>query len=187
MTAKNTVKTFILPSDGMELRQCSDRFAVSLKRGRYCVADGVTNSFCGGILAGCMCLDFISEKDPASSWRDGLETEPGRKEILSDLFEEACDGLEKTLPASELKWLQRMKRLHCHGATTLAGISFVNGQLHYSVTGDSTFREFFVCDIYTISRAKSQYRFKIKPSYEHPRGKICVNRLLPWRLISQRS
>ncbi len=137
MSPQNTVKTFILPSDGMGPRQCSDRFAVSLPKGRYCVADGVTNSYCGGIFAGLVCQDFISEKEPSSSWRDGLETEKGRKEVLTTIFEEDCAELEKSLSPSEAQWLRRMKSRHVHGATTLAGISICGKFIHYSVTGDS--------------------------------------------------
>ena len=137
MPLKNTVRTFILPSEGMGPRQCSDRFAVSLPKGRYCVADGVSNSYCGSIMAGLMCLDFLSEKAPASSWREGLETEPGRKEVLSALFEEDCAFLLGSLPPSEREWLQRMKKRFRHGATTLAGISVEGPRIHYSVSGDS--------------------------------------------------
>ena len=131
----NTVKTFISPSRGMGMRCCSDRIAVAPDRGRFAVADGVSSSHLPGLWAGLVGLDFITERDPADRWAEGLDEE--RRMVLRELWEEDCDETERNADPAGARRLRRTRSFYGHGASTLAGITIGGGELSYCIIGDS--------------------------------------------------
>ena len=131
----NTVKTFLCPSEGMQMRFCSDRLAVSPAKGRFCIADGVSGSHLGGAWAWLLCQDFISEASPATEWAKEMDDE--RKDVLSDLWNEECDEMERNSAPDSLRRLKRTRSYFGHGASTITGISISGGRLYYSIIGDS--------------------------------------------------
>lgn len=131
----NTVSAFLCPSHGMGLSSCSDRLAVSSSCGRFCVADGVSGSHLGGLWAGLLCLDFVTEKAPATQWAQDVDDE--RKCVLTELWEEDCEEMESSCPQEHLRRLLRTRAYYGHGASTMAGVTMSDGLLHYSIIGDS--------------------------------------------------
>ena len=131
----NTVRTFVSPSEGMEMRCCSDRLAVEAAKGRFAVADGVSSSHLPGLWAGLLCLDFVTERDPADRWLAGLDAE--RRTVLRQLWEEDCGEMESNADAAGARRLRRTRSLYGHGASTLAGITVVGGELSYCIVGDT--------------------------------------------------
>lgn len=131
----NTVRTFVSPSEGMEMRCCSDRLAVEAAKGRFAVADGVSSSHLPGLWAGLLCLDFVTERDPADRWLPGLDAE--RRTVLHQLWEEDCGEMESNADAAGARRLRRTRSFYGHGASTLAGITVVGGELSYCIVGDT--------------------------------------------------
>ncbi len=131
----NTVRTFVSPSEGMEMRCCSDRLAVEAVKGRFAVADGVSSSHLPGQWAGLLCLDFITERDPADRWAEGLDAE--RRTVLRQLWEEDCDEMESEADTAGARRLRRTRSFYGHGASTLAGVTIDGGELAYCIVGDS--------------------------------------------------
>lgn len=131
----NTVKTFLCPSEGMPARFCADRLAVSPVKGRFCIADGVSGSHLGGAWAWLLCQDFISETSPATEWAKEINEE--RKVVLSELWNDECNEMERNSTPDSLRRLKRTRSYYGHGASTLTGITISEGRLYYSIIGDS--------------------------------------------------
>lgn len=131
----NTVRTFVSPSEGMDMGCCSDRLAVEAAKGRFVVADGVSSSHLPGLWAGLLCLDFITEREPADRWAAGLDAE--RRTVLHQLWEEDCDETELNADAAGARRLRRTRSFYGHGASTLAGVTIDGRELAYCIVGDT--------------------------------------------------
>ena len=137
------VKAFILQKDG-SLASCQDRIAINTLRGRFVVADGVTNSYRPEIVAQTLCQQFVNADIPVEEWDAGFESV--LKDEIIDNYTKSIDAIEARLTGRRLQHAVVKRNNLPAGASTMAAVEFdrKKNQLNYVILGDSTL---FVIDL----------------------------------------
>lgn len=131
------VKAFILQKDG-SLASCQDRIAINTLRGRFVVADGVTNSYRPEIVAQTLCQQFVNADIPVEEWDVGFESVL-KDEIIGN-YVKSVDAIEARLTGRRLQHAIVKRNTLPAGASTMAAVEFnrKKNQLNYVILGDST-------------------------------------------------
>ena len=130
-------KAFILQKDGSPIT-CQDRLAMNLVRGRFVVADGVSNSYHPEVTAAELCWLFTQADYAAPDWP---------KVFHERLFASLCTTWQRVVADHESRLSGRQLRHALSkredlppGASTMAGIIVDTGRrlIDFHILGDST-------------------------------------------------
>ena len=131
------IKSFILSKEP-ESNVCQDSLSVNLKRGRFAVADGVTNSNHPEIIARLLSEAFVVEEIAIEDWPTVFE-EKALEKICKDWKEEE-ESIFSSLTGRKRSQAQLRRDYYSPGASTLAGIEIDKDKkaLRFLILGDST-------------------------------------------------
>lgn len=131
------IKSFIVPKD-IDSDVCQDSLAINLKRGRFVVADGVTNSNHPEIFSRLLCEAFVLEEITIQDWPTEFEEKVLQK--ASEKWKETEETLFSSLTGRKRIHAQMRRDYYSPGASTFAGIEIDkdNKVVQYQIIGDST-------------------------------------------------
>lgn len=149
---------------------CQDSLAVNLLRGRFAVADGVTNSNHPEILSRLLSEAFVKDNLAVMDWT----SDPGKKLLLNICKEwkKQENDLFSSLTGRKRLHAQLRRNYYSAGASTLAGIEIDKEQntSKYLILGDSTLFVIGDNDNYFAinSSAKSETKGQLIPFDNNP-------------------
>lgn len=131
------IKSFIVPKD-IDSDVCQDSLAINLKRGRFVVADGVTNSNHPEIFSRLLCEAFVLEEIAIQDWPTEFEEKVLQK--ASEKWKETEETLFSSLTGRKRIHAQMRRDYYSPGASTFAGIEIDKDHkvVQYQIIGDST-------------------------------------------------
>ena len=136
-TGRILVKMFLTSKfGGAEFSQ--DQLCVNFSKGRFAVADGVTNSYHPEAMAKALCQAFVKGHIPVEQWPSQFREIVHRQ--VAGIWEEEVAAYEKTLSGRRLAQERNIREFLPAGASTLAGIAIDADKqaAYYQIIGDST-------------------------------------------------
>lgn len=132
---KIQVKAFVGHSRGIRYADGADRIGVDVQRGRFVVADGVSQSHLPNVWADILAHDFIDSEECATLWGERLEKQlPG----LTAKWRAESDNRLAKAEEKEKRLMERTWRNFGRAASTVAGVTLnEDGSLDYYQLGDS--------------------------------------------------
>ncbi len=130
------VKAFITQKDG-DFITCQDRFSVDIAKGRFAVADGVSNSYHPEITAQALCEYFAGSDTPDNDWPFIFHSR--YHAMINERWNREVKEYESTLTGRQLRHAMYKREDLPPGASTFAGIS-LNSESQsfiYHILGDS--------------------------------------------------
>lgn len=129
------VKAFVGHSRGIRYADGADRIGVDVQRGRFVVADGVSQSHLPNVWADILTRDFVGSEEKATQWVERLER---RLPVLAAKWRVENDQRLARAEDKEKRLMDRTWRNFGRAASTVAGVSFNDdGSLDYFQLGDS--------------------------------------------------
>lgn len=129
-------KAFVLQKDG-EPFTCQDRIGIDLQKGRFSVADGVSNSFHPEIAAEAVTRAFITAECDITEWENHFIDVASLQ--ISDEWNREVNEIESELDDFDSEHEKLQRQYLPSGASTFAGIE-INNVLHqiaFQIAGDS--------------------------------------------------
>lgn len=167
------IKSFLDHKRGVSYWDGADRSAMNLERGRFAVADGVSQSFLPNLWAEILCDSFVnSDAEAEEDWIGNYS----KSQLAADcqLWRERSEETLKNANDDEAFLLQLSKDEYKYAGSTLAGIVIKGHSLFYNVLGDSCL---FVFDkekkkLASYSTINEQEGFTTAPDYFFSAGKV---------------
>lgn len=136
-TGRILVKTFLTSKVGGA--ECSqDKLCMNFSKGRFAVADGVTNSYHPEVIARALCQSFVKGKFPIEQWPQQFKDCVHKQ--IARIWEKDVAAYEKKLSGRRLLQEKSIREFLPAGASTLAGVA-INADkqtAYYQIIGDST-------------------------------------------------
>lgn len=167
------IKSFIDHKRGVDYWDGADRSAMNLERGRFAVADGVSQSFLPNLWAEILCDSFVNSNAEAEEDWIGEYSE-SQLTVDCQLWRERSEETLKNANEEEAFLLQLSKDEYQFAGSTLVGIVIKDHSVFYNVLGDSCF---FVYNketkkLTSYSTINEQLGFTTSPDYLLSAGKI---------------
>ncbi len=167
------IKSFFDHKRGVDYWDGADRLAMNLERGRFAVADGVSQSFLPNLWAEILCNSFVnSDADAEEDWI-GHYSE-NQLAVDCQLWRERSEDTLRNANEEEAFLLQLSKDEYKFAGSTLVGIVIRDHSVFYNVLGDSCL---FVFDketrsLTSYSTINEQVGFTTAPDYLLSGGKV---------------
>lgn len=131
------VKAFITQKDG-DFITCQDRFSVDIAKGRFAVADGVSNSYHPEITAQALCELFAESDITDNNWPFSFHSR--YHAMITERWNREVKEYESALTGRQLRHAMYKREDLPPGASTFAGISLSSERqsMIYHILGDST-------------------------------------------------
>lgn len=130
-------KAFITQKDG-DFITCQDRFSENMSKGRFAVADGVSNSYHPEITAQALCDLYSNSDAPDTDWQTDFHSR--YHAMINERWNREVREYESTLTGRQYRHAMYKREDLPPGASTFVGISFnyETQSFIYHILGDST-------------------------------------------------
>lgn len=130
-------KAFITQKDG-DFITCQDRFSENMSKGRFAVADGVSNSYHPEITAQALCNFYSNYDTPDTDWQTVFHSK--YHAMINERWNREVREYESTLTGRQYRHAMYKREDLPPGASTFVGISFnyETQSFKYHILGDST-------------------------------------------------
>lgn len=130
-------KAFITQKDG-DFITCQDRFSENMSKGRFAVADGVSNSYHPEITAQTLCDLYSNSDTPDTDWQTAFHS--NYHAMITERWNREVKEYESTLTGRQYRHAMYKREDLPPGASTFVGISFnyEKQSFIYHILGDST-------------------------------------------------